>query len=75
MTPKNQQKSLVMLQAMIVSADRFHLRVAKALLSDEPLSSQQKAALRDEIAKRESAQEKQEALLKEMAAHLNSGDA
>jgi len=51
-----------MMQAMIVEVEKFHLEVAKALLSEQPLSEQQKVALRDKIAKRESANEIQEQL-------------
>lgn len=65
MTAKNQAKSLVMLQAMVIEVEKSYLEVARALLSEEPLSVQQRAALLDKLARRQSANEKQEALLRE----------
>ena len=72
MSPKNQEKSLVMTQAMIVEVEKGYLEVAKALLSPKPLSEQERVALLDKIAKRQSANEKQEALLREAAKILNA---
>lgn len=50
---------------MIIEADKFHLQVAKAILSPEPISEQQKAELRDQLARRESRHEQIERLLEE----------
>ena len=63
---KNELKAVAMLMTMIVEADKFHLGVAKALLSSEPLSEQQRVALRNAVAKRESRHEQQELLFREM---------
>ena len=51
---------------MVVEADKFHLQVAKALLSSKPPSEQQRVALRDLLAKRERTHEQIEASLAEM---------
>ena len=47
--------------AATFEAEKFHLQVAKALLSEEPLSASERGALLDEIANRESKHEQQEA--------------
>jgi len=59
-------RTLVGLLAMVVESDTFHLEMAKALLSSHPISDQQRAALRDKLARRESRHEQIEQLLEEM---------
>ncbi len=75
MNTENQMRALVMLQAMIVEADKFHLSVAKALLSPKPLSEQQRVALLDAVAKRESRHEQQEQLFQQAVQLLKNGAA
>jgi hypothetical protein len=54
------------LLGLVIEADKFHLEVAKALLSDEPLSAQQRVELRSLLARRESRHEQIERLFAEM---------
>jgi hypothetical protein len=68
----NHLKALASVLHMIVETDKFHLEVAKALLSSEPLSEQQKAELRGRIATRESRHEQQEKLIADAARLLSS---
>lgn len=51
---------------MVIEADKFHLRVAKRLLSPLPISEQERASLLSEVANRESMHENMEAVLREM---------
>ena len=59
-------RTLVGVLAMIVESDKFHLEMAKALLSAHPISERQRASLRDKLAKRESRHEQIERLLEDM---------
>jgi hypothetical protein len=68
---KNQWNIIAGCLRMILEADEFHLKVAKGLLGPQPLSEQEKAALRDEIAKRESRHEQVELLLKQVIETVN----
>lgn len=61
---------MVGLLDMVLESDKFHLEVAKALLSDEPISEQRRVALRDSLAKRESRHEQVERLVEQMKKEL-----
>ncbi len=66
-------EAIVVLQFMKASleADKFHLSVAKAILSSWPPSEHIRAQLLDALATRETQHESQEALLAEMKRILN----
>jgi len=62
----NQFKAVAAAMWMVVEADKFHLQVAKRLLSPEPLSERERAELLSQIAKREQRHEQMEAGLEQM---------
>lgn len=57
---------------MVIESDKFHLQVAKALLSAKPLTEQQRVVLLKSLAKRESRHEQVEALVLKMKEILKS---
>jgi hypothetical protein len=59
---KNEMKLIAGFMQASLAADKFHLWVAKALLSPEPISERVRQQLLDALAKRESDHEKIEAL-------------
>lgn len=60
---ENYLKTFAIAVKLILEADKFHVRVAKAFLSPTPLSGPEKQQLRDDLAKRESNHEQLEMLL------------
>lgn len=62
----NQAKLFASAVTMIMEAEKFHLRVAKRLLSPEPISEPERASLLSDVARRERMHEQLEAALEQL---------
>ena len=62
----NQLKSFAILVKMITDADKFHLEVAKRLLSSQPLSEDERVALLGRVAQKEATHEQMEAAISQL---------
>jgi len=70
----NQFKLFAMLAKMVTDADKFHLEVARRLLSSQPLSEGEKVALLDRVAQKEATHEQMDAAISQMIEVLRRMD-